>query len=438
MLIRQYILAIIGLGLAFVSSAANALPSIEHWALPNGARVYFVEANELPLVQISAVFDAGSARDKHDKFGGACLTNAMLDEGVDELDADEIANQLDGVGAQLGVGCGRDMASVELRSLVTKQSLQPALAIFAQILQQPSFPDGSLQRLRQQSLLGLQRDAQSPAATVTKAFYASLYGKHPYAHNPWGDKAGLTSLSRTDLVEFHRSHYVAANLSLAIVGDVSKSEAKKIANQLVGGLPAGTPVPALPPVSELEKAREVGITFPSSQAHIRVGQPGLERDDPDYFALYVGNYILGGGGMVSRLYDEIRAKRGLAYSTYSYFYPMRRKGPFTVGLQTENSQRDEALKLVRSTLVRFIESGPTEEELIGAKKNITGGFPLRIDSNNDLLEYLNVIGFYKLPLTYLSDFVAKVEAVTTTQIRDTFRRRVDPKRLTTVVLGEQP
>ena len=129
--------------------------------------------------------------------------------------------------------------------------------------------------------------------------------------------------------------------------------------------------------------------------------------------------------MVSRLYDEIREKRGLAYSTYSYFYPMRRKGPFTVGLQTENSQRDEALALVKSTLTRFIESGPTEKELLGAKKNITGGFPLRIDSNNDVLEYLNIIGFYKLPLTYLNDFVAKVDAVTTTQIRDAFRRRVD-------------
>lgn len=438
MSINKYILVTLGFGLAFVSSTVNALPSIEHWSLANGTRIYFVEASELPLVQISAIFDAGSARDKTGKYGIACLTNAMLDEGAGELDADEIANQLDGVGAQLSAGCGRDMASLELRSLVAARSLEPALAVFAQILQQPSFPDDSFQRLREQSLLSLRRVAQSPAATVSKAFYESLYGNHPYAHSPRGDESGLTVLSRADLVDFHRSHYVAANLVLAIVGDVSKGEAKQIATQLVGKLPAGTPAPPLPPVNDLDEPRELDIAFPSSQAHIRVGQPGLERDDPDYFPLYVGNYILGGGGMVSRLYHEIREKRGLAYSTYSYFYPMRRKGPFTVGLQTENSQRDEALVLVKSTLTRFIESGPTEKELLGAKKNITGGFPLRIDSNNDVLEYLNIIGFYKLPLTYLNDFVAKVDAVTTSQIRDAFRRRVDPKRLVTVVLGGQP
>lgn len=437
MLIRC-LLVTFGFCLALASSAANALPSIEHWSLANGARIYFIQARELPLVQVSAIFDAGSARDNNGKYGIACLTNAMLDEGAGELNADEIADELDGVGAQLGAGCGRDMASLELRSLVAARSLEPALAIFTQILQQPSFPGDSFQRLREQSLVGLRRDAQSPAATVSKAFYESLYGSHPYAHSPRGDKAGLTAISRTDLVDFHRSHYVAANLVLAIVGDLSKGEAKQIANQLVGKLPIGTPAPPLPPVTDLDKPLELGISFPSSQAHIRVGQPGLERNDPDYFPLYVGNYILGGGGMVSRLYDEIREKRGLAYSTYSYFYPMRRKGPFTVGLQTENSQRDQALGLVKSTLTRFIESGPTEEELLAAKKHITGGFPLRIDSNNDLLEYLGVIGFYRLPLSYLNDFVAKVDAVTTTQVRDAFRRRVDPKRLATVVLGEQP
>ncbi len=235
----------------------------------------------------------------------------------------------------------------------------------------------------------------------------------------------------------HKRYYVATNAVLAMVGDLSTGQAKRIARQLVGALPAGQKPPPLPEVVDLDEPRRHGIDFPSTQAHIRVGQPAMRRGDPDYFALYVGNYILGGGGMVSRLFGEVREKQALAYSAYSYFYPMRRKGPFTMGLQTERSQRDKALELVQATLIRFIESGPTEQELQAAKKHLSGGFPLRIDSNAKIADYLAVIGFYDLPLTYLNDFIPQVQAVTVEQIRNAFRRRVDPRTLATVILGDQ-
>jgi zinc protease len=177
------------------------------------------------------------------------------------------------------------------------------------------------------------------------------------------------------------------------------------------------------------------VDFPSTQTHLLMGQPGMSRKDPDYFTLYVGNYVLGGGGLVSRLADQVREQRGLAYSVYSYFMPMHAQGPFIIGLQTRSDQINEALDVVRDTVSGFVENGPTDAELTAAKRNLTGGFPLRIDSNGKICEYLAVIGFYDLPLSYLDDFPARVEAVNLEDVKDAFRRRVQPGRMVTVTVG---
>ncbi len=177
------------------------------------------------------------------------------------------------------------------------------------------------------------------------------------------------------------------------------------------------------------------IAFPSSQTSVLAGQPGMRRGDPDYFPLYLGNHILGGSGLVSILMDEIREKRGLSYGVSSYFIPMARSGPFLLGLQTRNDQADQARSVMLETLKRFIAEGPTEAQLTSAKKNITGGFPLKIASNANIIQYLAVIGFYGLPLDYLDRFNARIEAVTAEQIRDAFARRVHPERLAIVTVG---
>ena len=220
-----------------------------------------------------------------------------------------------------------------------------------------------------------------------------------------------------------------------IVGDASLRQAKKISEQLVGQLPEAAAATALAPVPVVVKEREQRLAFPASQSHVFMGQPGVARGDPDYFPLYVGNYIFGGGGLVSRLSEEVREKNGLSYSVYSYFLPLRQPGPFTIGLQTKNSQTDQALQLVRRLLDEFVAQGPSEQELIAAKKHITGSFPLRLDSNGKIAENLAVISFYGLPLTYLDDFISRVEAVTVEQIRDAFKRRVHPDKMVTVTVG---
>jgi zinc protease len=222
---------------------------------------------------------------------------------------------------------------------------------------------------------------------------------------------------------------------VAIVGAVDRKQAEQIAEDITSELESGEKAAPLPEVQPLAKANKVFIEHPSAQTHILVGQPGVKRGDPDYFPLYVGNHVLGGGGMVSRLFSEIREKRGLSYSAYSYFSPMRYEGPFIAGLQTKTEQVDEALSVLMDNIKSYIKNGPTEDELVASKKNITGGYPLRIDSNGKILNYVVVIGYYKLPLDYLNTFNANVEAVTIDQIKDAFKRRVLPDKLVTVMVG---
>lgn len=430
--LRRWVLA---LCLIAIIPGAEAGPKIQHWTLSNGARVYFVESRELPMMQLRVVFDAGSSRDPEEKAGVANLTAAMLDEGMGKLGADEIARRFEGVGAEFGAGVDRDMASVNLRSLSDSALLDPALELFSQILAEPAFPAENLERQRAQVQVSLQKDAQSPGAIAEKAFYRELYGQHPYASDPPGNEKSLKTITREDLLAFHRRHYVGANAWVVIVGDASKRQARKIAERVVGRLPPGKALKPVPPVNTLYSARQKQIAFPATQTHLIMGQPGIRRGDPDYFPLYVGNYILGGGGLVSRLSAEVREKHGLSYSVYSYFYPMRVPGPLFIGLQTKNSQRDQALKMVRQVVSDFVVKGPTDAELEAAKKHITGSFPLRLDSNGKIAENLAVIGFYGLPLTYLDDFIARVEAVSADQIRKAFRQRVHPEQMVTVTVG---
>jgi len=216
---------------------------------------------------------------------------------------------------------------------------------------------------------------------------------------------------------------------------LTRAQAQAIAEQLTGELPKGDGPAVLPDVAKQIAASEQRIAHPATQSHILIGAPGMSRTDPDYFPLYVGNYVLGGGGFVSRLMNEVREKRGLAYSVYSYFMPLKQTGAFQIGLQTKKEQADDALLLVRKTLDDFVAQGPTEKELLAAKQNIMGGFPLRIDSNRKILDYLSIIGFYDMPLSYLDDFTARVERVTVAQIRDAFKRHIDPQHMATVMVG---
>lgn len=423
--------------MAFIMGTAvadGARIEIQHWETANGARVYFVPATELPMVDVQVVFDAGSARDG-DRPGIAQLTSRLLDTGAGDLDADAISDSFEDLGARFSSEAHRDMAVVNLRSLSDPDFLMPALDTLALILREPTFPEDALERERNRLLTALQREEQSPGSIASNAFFDAIYPGHPYASNPLGSTEALPAITREHVREYHGRYYVARNAVIALVGAISRDQAEQLAEHLTRDMSAGKPAPELPPAPMLDGADHIHIEFPSSQTHILAGQPGLRRDDPDYFPLYVGNHVLGGGGLVSRISEEIRDKRGLAYSAYSYFSPMRAAGPFRLGLQTRNDQAGDAIEVLFDTVETFINDGPSDEELTASTRNITGGFPLRIASNRDIAGNLAVIGFYELPLDYLDRFNEQVEAVTPTQIRDAFQRRIDPARMITVTVG---
>ncbi len=408
-------------------------PQIQNWYTANGARVLFVAAPELPMLDVRVVLNAAGAREA--KPGVASLTNAMLTQGAGEWNADRIAERMEGVGSNVSTGSLRDMAWMSLRTLTREPALSTSLETMSQVLGRPTFPPADLERLRKATLVALRQSEQKPGSVGKKAFYRAVYGEHPYAGDPLGTRESVEALAREDLLSHYRRYYVANNAVVAIVGAVSRDQAKKIAEQVTAGLAAGAAASPLPPVADPAAARLQRLDFPSSQSHLYIGQPGMSRNDPDYFVLYVGNHILGGSGLVSLLSDEVREKRGLSYSVYSHFLPMQERGPFMMGLQTKNAQAEQAREVLLETLYSFMEQGPTAEELTAAKQNITGGFPLRIASNSKIAEYLSLIGFYDLPLDYLDRFNARVEAVTAEQIRDTFARRLHPERFVTIIVG---
>lgn len=421
---------------------AHAALKIKAWTLANGARVLFVENHSIPVLDLSVIFDAGARRDPEGKAGTADLTNAMLARGIvagsdaqaePALSEAQISDAFADIAAQRGGGVGNDSGGVSLRTLSSAAERERAVTLLARLLAQPSFPEDFLQRDKARIVAGIKEALTKPAEIASRAFSRKLYGAHPYAHEETVES--VNAITRDDLLTFHRRYYVANRAVVALIGDISREQADAIARQLTARLPQGAPLPALPPVPA-GQGQEERIAHPASQSHILIGAPAVARGDPDFFALRVGNYTLGGGGFVSRLMREVREKRGLAYSVYSGFSPLAQPGPFQIGLQTKKEQTDEALKIVRATLADFLRDGPTPEELQAAKDNLIGGFPLLIDNNRKILDNIAMIGFYDMPLDYLDTWRANVAKVTIADIKAAFVRKVNPDTLTTIVVGQ--
>ena len=415
------------------ASTAFATPQIQHWHSSSGAGVFFVEDHDLPMLDVAVSFPAGSGFDVAGKVGVASMTFGMLDLGAQELSEDDIARKLADIGAQMGGQFDADRAGLTLRTLSSATERDAALDILARCLQQPLFPETVLAREKARLISALKEAETQPESLADRAFGKAVFGVHPYGWRT--EVSDVEKIQRVELENFYRAHYSAKHAVVALMGDLTRAQAEIIAQRLTAGLPTGDADARIAPVLIRIKPSEQRIPHPASQSHILIGTPGVARNDEDYFPLYVGNYILGGGGFVSRLMNEVREKRGMAYSVYSYFMPMQQPGAFQIGLQTKKEQADDSLRLVRETVRNFVEKGVTEAELKAAKQNIIGGFPLRIDSNKKIIDYLSVIGFYDLPLTYLDDFTDRVNKVTSTQIHDAFKRRIDPDALATVIVA---
>ncbi|MBB71661.1 MAG: peptidase M16 [Legionellales bacterium] len=422
-----------GLSLSAWGKDEQVLP-IQHWTLANGAQVYFVESHELPLVDLNLSFRAGSAYDGRHP-GIASYTARMLAQGTKHLSADDIAEKFDNVGAIYSHSTSRDSADISLRSMSDEAYFNPAVATFTDIINHPNFPSTAANRVKQQLLQALKYQQQHPSTVATLAFYHDLYQNNPYGHNPLGNAKQIKNISPHDLARFYKHHYNGANTVVAIVGDLSLAKAKTLSQQLVGRLPKGE-LASLPPLTMKTTASlQQHIEFPSTQTSVRIGNIAIARSSPDYIPLTVGNHILGGNVLTSRLFAAVREQRGLTYDVASRFSPMQEKGPFMVSMQTRNDKTTEAIAVTKDQIKQFVQQGPTAKELQSAKQNIIGGFPLSFSSNASITNMISAIGFYELPLDYLDTYRGKVDALSQQDITQAFQQHIDPDKLLTVTVG---
>jgi zinc protease len=351
----------------------KAVVNIQHWQTNQGVPVYFVPTPEIPMLDVDVVFDAGSARDG-DKPGLANLTAGMLDEGAGKLNTDQIAEAFDNVGAIYSIDVNQDMALVGFRSLTQDENLTSTLDTFKTVLTDPKFPQDSFERLQKQVLISLEQRQQSPRAIASEASVKAIYGDQPYGHITSGTRESIAKLTPKDVREFYKKYYVANNARLVMVGDLTLGVAKEIAEKIVASLPQGEAAKPIPDMQAKKQPVRENIEFPAQQTTVYMGQLGVKPDDPDYFSLLVGNQILGGGLLVSRLFEEVREKRGLVYSIGSRFLSLAARGSFIIFLQTRNEEANNAIELTQNVLKEFIEKGPDKKELEAVKKNIIGGF----------------------------------------------------------------
>ena len=429
----------------FLAQNAFATPAIAHWTQASGAQVYLVQSPSIPMLDVEIDFDAGSRRDPRDKIGLAAVTADMVSAGVHAqgsdpaLDENALSEAWADLGASFGAAAGRDRMSFALRTLTFPDLLPKAVQLAARELSAPSFPDAIWQRNRQRIDAALKEADTRPGTIARRAFDAAVFGDHPYGYDMTA--ATLSNITVADMRALYASEIQPCRAKVSLVGAVTREQADALVQTLLAQLPAGagcTPLPAIAEVQPLARARDIRIPFDSAQAHVLIGQPGYKRADPDYFALRVGDYILGGGGFASRLSEEVRQKRALSYSVYSAFSPGLEAGAFTIGLQTRPDQADEALRVARGVLARFVADGPTEAELRAAKDYLVGGFPLLLDSNRKLLDNVANIAWYGLPLDYLDTWTQKVQSVSTAEVRAAFQRKLQPDRMVTVVVGAKP
>ena len=429
--------------------AAHAVLPIQQWQQASGARVHLVEAHNIPMVDVQIDLDAGSRRDPINKPGLAALAAGQMASGIraqaggtgpyaQALDENQLGEAWADLGANFGASASGDRLSFSLRSLSEADLLEKAARLAARQMAHPAYPQAVWLRDRDKMAAALRESLTRPGTVAQNRFAEAVYGGHPYGWRSTPES--LQRIGVTDLQRWHAQVLRPCRAVVSVVGDVTREQADGLVTRLLALWPQGRceALPAVTEVQALPAAQDIRVPFDSAQAHVLMGQPGYKRDDPDFFALMLGNHILGGGGFTSRLTAQVREQRGLSYSVYSYFSPALHAGAFTVGLQTRPDQAAQALGVARQVVRDFVAQGPTEAELQAAKDNLIGGFALRIDSNRKLLDNVASIAWNRLPLDYLDRWPEQMASVSVDDVRRAFARVLQPDRMVTVVVGGKP
>jgi zinc protease len=425
-----------GLAAALVLVAV-ALPAgavtIERVVSPGGIEAWLVRDNTLPVISIQAAFLGGAATDPADKAGLANMVSTLLDEGAGPYDSPAFQRQLDTLATSFRASASSDDFAVSLRTL--RINLEPAFELLRLALAEPRFADEPVARMRSEILVSLARKAQDPNTIAARVWRRDAYGDHPYARQIEGTPAAVKAITTDDLHRFMKERIARDVLTIGVVGDIDAETLKPLLDKTFGDLPKASAPVSIPPAVARGNGDLLLVRIPIPQSVVVFGQQGIKRDDPDWYAALIVNYILGGGSFSSRLTEEVRVKRGLAYSVYTYLAPFKHGGLLLGGVATENARVSESIGLIRDEWRRMREAGPTAEELANAKTYLTGSYPLQFDSTGRIAGALVDIQEEKLGIDYLEKRNDYINQVTPEDAKRVARRLLDPDALSFAVVG---
>ena len=410
---------------------------ISKYVTKNGVEILYTKSENIPMIDIKITFDAGSNKDGELK-GLSMLTHSLLDEGTSKMNSEAIASAFESTGAIFSTSVNKDKSSVSLRSLADKKYLEPSVKMLLKILSDSVFPKSEVILQKERTLSSISEDKSDPSEVSSNLFFKEIYGNYAYGFPSIGSEESIEKIKRKDIINFYKENINSSNASIAIVSSLSKKDIINLSEKISKSLSFSSPKKnVLNNFLKNNKKKYIFKKFNSEQAHIYIGGQSIKRGSKNHLPLYVGNYIFGGSGFSARLMKELRVKRGLTYGVYSYIYPMKNIGPFVVGIETKAEQAQESVRLIHKMLKEFHANGPTDKELTHAKEAIINGFPLRIDSNQDILNYLSMINYYDLPINYLNTFIDKISKITKKDILRAFKEEIDVNNLITLVVGNE-
>ena len=427
------IITLLTLTLCLPEGTLLAMPPVQRTVLPNRLVLLVCEEHSLPFVTLQLLIDSGSRKDPPGQEGLSYMTARGLLLGTSRRTVTAINEELDFMGAALNASSGRDYTTVSLR--VLKKDLDKGLDLLMDALTQPTFPDEEIRREVEKTLAAIQSEEDQPDEVAEKAFQRDLFLTSPYAHPVHGTKESLSRLTREALVKFYRAYYHPNHSILTVAGDITADELKTKLLPRFTNWPT-VEIPEVPFVATFAKEPKVTkIDREITQANIILGHAGVSRNNPDYYALTVMNYILGGGGFSSRLVEEIRDKRGLAYSVTSFFDPGKYPGSFQIVLQTKNASAREAIALSLEEMKRIQTQGVSEKELDAAKKYLMGSFPMRFDTQGKLVNFLTQIEYYGLGLDYPEKYPSLIRSLTREDVLRVAKAYLRPENMILVVVA---
>ncbi len=407
---------------------------IQEVTSPGGIKAWLVEEHTIPLLAMRFAFAGGAAQDPEDRAGLAHFLTAMLDEGAGDLKSSAFQERLEKFAVRMSFDAGKDTFRGSFQTLTEYR--KEAIELLRLALNEPRFDEDAIERMRRQILARLQIDAKDPDRVASRAWFEAAFGKHPYGRPTKGTLESVKKISAADLEAYRKRVFAKDNLKIAVVGDIDAKALGSLLDTVFGGLSEKAELRPVPAVVPKEGPIERVIEMDVPQSVVQFGHAGIARKDDDFVPAYVLNYILGGGGFSSRLTEEVREKRGLAYSVYSYLYPFKHTALFLGGVATKNDAVAQSLSVIRKELARMASEGPTEQELENAKRYLTGSYPLRFDTNSKIAGQLMWIQVEDLGIDYVEKRNGLIEAVTLDDLRRVARRLLKPDKLIVTIVGK--